>query len=150
MIIFGATSLGAGLAPSPGWLIAMRAVQGLGGALLSPAALSILTVTFARGRDRNIAMGVWGALAGLGGTLGVIAGGFLVDALSWEWVFYVNVPIAIALAAAAPAFIRERRAASQPDATLRPARCARSAPAACSRWSTAWCARSRSAGARSR
>ena len=83
----------AGSRRRPGVLIAARAVQGLGGALLSPAALAILTVTFAHGRDRNIAMGIWGGLAGLGGTLGVVAGGLLVDALGWQWVFFVNVPI---------------------------------------------------------
>jgi EmrB/QacA subfamily drug resistance transporter len=110
MALFAAASLVAGLAPSPGVLIAARAVQGLGGALLSPAALSILTVTFAHGRDRNLAMGIWGGLAGLGGTLGVVAGGVLVDALGWEWVFFVNVPIGIALIAATPLFVRESRA----------------------------------------
>jgi EmrB/QacA subfamily drug resistance transporter len=107
--LFSAASLVAGLATSPGMLIAARAVQGLGGAMLSPAALSILTVTFAHGRDRNIALGVWGALAGLGGTLGVIAGGVIVDALGWEWVFFVNVPIGILVIAVAPLFIRESK-----------------------------------------
>jgi predicted MFS family arabinose efflux permease len=91
-------------------LVAARAVQGLGGALLSPAALSILTVTFPAGRDRNVAMGVWGALAGLGGTLGVVAGGLLVDALGWQWVFFVNLPVGALLVALGPLFIRESRA----------------------------------------
>src|SRR4051812_29739540 len=100
----------AALAPSPGVLIAARAAQGLGGALLSPAALSILTVTFAHGRDRNLAMGIWGGLAGLGGTLGVVAGGVLVDAIGWQGVFFVNVPIGIALIATTPLFVRESRA----------------------------------------
>ncbi|MEU6341974.1 MFS transporter [Streptomyces sp. NPDC046977] len=106
LALFGVTSLVAGLAGSPGALIAARAVQGLGGALMSPAALSILTVTFAHGRQRNIAMGVWGGLAGLGGTLGVVAGGLLVDSLSWRWVFFVNVPVVVALIAATPLIIR--------------------------------------------
>ncbi len=106
LVLFGATSLAGGLAGSPGLLVAARAVQGLGGAMLSPAALSILTVTFEHGRRRNIAMGVWGGLAGLGGTLGVVAGGLLVDALSWRWVFMVNVPIVIALVAITPVFVR--------------------------------------------
>jgi EmrB/QacA subfamily drug resistance transporter len=109
LLVFGLTSLVAGLAQTPDQLIVMRAVQGLGGAMLSPAAFAILTVTFAQGRERNIAMGVWGGLAGLGGTLGVIAGGLLVDSLSWRWVFLVNVPIAAVLAAAAPLFIAESR-----------------------------------------
>src|SRR6187549_1812842 len=73
LTLFALASLAGGLAESQGVLIAVRAVQGLGGALLSPAALSILTVTFAHGRERNIAIGIWGGLAGLGGTLGVVA-----------------------------------------------------------------------------
>jgi len=105
--LFAAASLLAGLAPSDGLLVAARAVQGLGAAALSPAALAILTVTFAPGRERNLAMGVWGALAGLGGTLGVIMGGVLVDALGWEWIFFVNLPMAAVVALATPVFVRE-------------------------------------------
>jgi EmrB/QacA subfamily drug resistance transporter len=109
LLLFGVTSLIGGLATSPGFLIGARAVQGLGGALLSPAALAILTMTFAHGRERNIAMGVWGGLAGLGGTLGVVAGGVLVDQLSWQWVFFVNVPIVLALVALIPVFVPDTR-----------------------------------------
>ncbi|WP_406048917.1 MFS transporter [Kribbella sp. NBC_00889] len=109
LLLFGVTSLVAGLSNSPEFLIGARAVQGLGGALLSPAALAILTMTFAHGRERNIAMGVWGGLAGLGGTLGVVAGGLLVDSLSWQWVFFVNVPIVLALVALIPVFVPDVR-----------------------------------------
>jgi predicted MFS family arabinose efflux permease len=90
-------------------LIAVRAIQGVGAALLSPAALALLTVTFPAGRERNIALGVWGALAGIGGTLGVVAGGVLVDSAGWEWIFFVNVPVAIAGIVAAPYFLEESR-----------------------------------------
>ncbi|TCO47519.1 EmrB/QacA subfamily drug resistance transporter [Kribbella antiqua] len=109
LLLFGITSLVAGLSRSPEFLIGARAAQGLGGALLSPAALALLTMTFAHGRERNIAMGVWGGLAGLGGTLGVVAGGLLVDSLSWKWIFFVNVPIVIALVAVIPVFVRDVR-----------------------------------------
>lgn len=112
LVLFGVTSLVAGLAQNPEQLVIMRAVQGLGGALMSPAAFAILTVTFAHGRRRNIAMGVWGGLAGLGGTLGVIAGGLLVDSLTWRWVFLVNVPIAIVLALLVPLYVAESRVAT--------------------------------------
>lgn len=109
LALFGVSSLVAGLANSSEFLIAARAVQGLGGALLSPAALALLMVTFDHGRDRNIAMGVWGGLAGLGGTLGVVAGGVLVDTLSWAWVFFVNVPIVVLLIALIPVFVPDHR-----------------------------------------
>jgi EmrB/QacA subfamily drug resistance transporter len=107
--LFTAASLLAGLSTSPTMLIAARAAQGLGGALLSPAALSLLTVTFEQGRERNIAIGVWGALAGIGGTLGIVAGGLLVDALGWASVFFVNVPIGVALIAATLRMVPESR-----------------------------------------
>ena len=110
LLLFSAASLTAGFAWSPTSLVAARAVQGLGGAMLSPAALSLLTVTFAHGRDRNVALGVWGALAGLGGTLGAVAGGLLVDSVGWQWVFFVNVPIGLLVVALAPALIAESRA----------------------------------------
>ncbi|MDA0139059.1 DHA2 family efflux MFS transporter permease subunit [Solirubrobacter deserti] len=107
--LFTAASLAGGFATSDGLLIAARAVQGVGAALLSPAALALLTVTFPAGRERNIALGVWGALAGIGGTLGVVAGGVLVDSLGWEWIFFVNVPVAALAIAATPMFITESR-----------------------------------------
>ncbi len=110
--LFTVASLVGGLATSQWFLIAARGVQGLGGALLSAAALSILTVTYAAGRERNIAMGIWGGLAGLGGTLGVVAGGILVDAVGWEWVFFVNVPIGLALLALTTSTVADSRVVS--------------------------------------
>jgi EmrB/QacA subfamily drug resistance transporter len=107
--LFAAASLAGGFSGSAGMLIAMRAIQGIGGALLSPAALALVTVTFPAGRDRNIALGVWGALAGIGGTLGVVAGGVLVDSAGWEWIFFVNVPVAILALAVTPLVVRESR-----------------------------------------
>jgi EmrB/QacA subfamily drug resistance transporter len=109
LALFGVASLAGGFAGSSGALVAVRAVQGIGAALLSPAALALLTVTFPAGRERNIALGVWGALAGIGGTLGVVAGGVLVDSLGWEWIFFVNVPVAALAIAAAPALVPESR-----------------------------------------
>jgi EmrB/QacA subfamily drug resistance transporter len=109
LALFSTASLLAGFATSPAMLIGARAVQGLGGAMLSPAALSLLTVAFAAGRERNIALGVWGALAGLGGTLGVVFGGLIVDSVGWQWAFFVNVPIGAALIAIAPRFVSESR-----------------------------------------
>ncbi len=110
LILFAAASLAGGLAQSEGWLIAARAVQGLGGALLSPAALSMLTVLFAEGAERNRAMGVWGAVAGSGGAAGVLLGGMLTQWAGWEWVLFVNVPVATLAASG-----RLPRAAREPS-----------------------------------
>ena len=109
LILFAAASLAGGLAQSEGWLIAARAVQGLGGALLSPAALSMLTVLFAEGAERNRAMGVWGAVAGSGGAAGVLLGGMLTQWAGWEWVLFVNVPVATLAALAAFRVLPESR-----------------------------------------
>ena len=108
--LFGLSSLAAGLAPTFWSLVAFRAVQGLGAALLAPAALALLTTTYAPGRQRDIALGVWGGLAGLGGTLGVVLGGLVIDALSWRWVFLVNVPVIAVLLVAARRALPESRA----------------------------------------
>ncbi|HEY8584309.1 MAG TPA: MFS transporter [Capillimicrobium sp.] len=96
LVLFALASLAGGFATSEEWLIAARAVQGLGAAIISPAALSIVTTTFEEGADRNKALGVWGAVAGAGGAVGVLLGGILTDTLGWEWVLFVNVPIAFA------------------------------------------------------
>jgi EmrB/QacA subfamily drug resistance transporter len=109
LIVFAAASLAGGLAQSEGWLITARAVQGLGGALLSPAALSLLTVLFAEGAERNRAMGVWGAVAGSGGAAGVLLGGMLTEWAGWEWVLFVNVPVATLAALAAFRVLPESR-----------------------------------------
>ena len=114
LALFATASLAGGLAGSPGVLVTARAIQGIGAAMLSPAALAIVIVTFAPGRERNLALGVWGALAGLGGTIGVVLGGLLVDQLGWEWVFFVNVPIAVVAAVATPLLVGGSRDAGAP------------------------------------
>src|ERR671915_2112564 len=98
LVLFAVASLAGGLAQNAGQLIGARAVQGLGAALLSPAALSLVTVLFAEGAERNKAMGVWGAVAGSGGAVGVLLGGMLTEWAGWEWVLFVNVPVGIAAA----------------------------------------------------
>jgi len=109
MVLFAGASLAGGLAQSDLWLIIARAVQGLGAALVSPAALSIVTTTFREGAERNTALGVWGAVAGSGGAAGVLLGGVLTEYAGWEWVLFVNVPIGIAAAAIAPTLLGESR-----------------------------------------
>jgi EmrB/QacA subfamily drug resistance transporter len=109
LVLFSVASLLGGLAQSDVWLIAARALQGLGAAIVSPAALSIVTNTFAEGAERNRALGVWGAVAGSGGAAGVLLGGVLTQYLGWEWVLFVNVPIGVAAAALAPRLLAESR-----------------------------------------
>jgi EmrB/QacA subfamily drug resistance transporter len=109
--LFAAASLLAGLAWSDGALIFSRALQGVGAALMTPAALSILMTTFQEGRERNTALGVWGAVGASGGTIGVLLGGILTDTIGWEWIFFLNVPVGVAVIALAPALLRESRAA---------------------------------------
>ena len=110
LVLFTVSSLLDGLAWSEGSLIAFRSLQGLGAALLSPAALSILTTTFAEGRERNLALGIWGAASGSGGAAGVLLGGALTSAFSWSWIFFINVPAGLAVLAAVPFVLRESRA----------------------------------------
>ncbi len=109
LIVFSLASLAGGLAQSETWLIAARAVQGLGAAIVSPAALSIITTTFADGAERNRALGIWGAVAGAGGAAGVLLGGVLTSGLSWRWVLFVNVPIGLIAAGLAPRTLLESR-----------------------------------------
>jgi len=109
LIAFTIGSVLCGLAWSEASLIGARAIQGLGAATISPAALAILMTTFAEGRERNIALGVWGAVGGFGAAAGVLLGGVLTDALSWEWVFFVNIPVGIAAFALAPVLLGESR-----------------------------------------
>jgi EmrB/QacA subfamily drug resistance transporter len=109
LIVFSLGSLLCGLSWSEGSLIASRAVQGLGAATISPAALSILTTTFAEGRERNIALGAWGAVGGFGAAAGVLFGGVLTDLLSWSWIFLVNVPVGVVSLALVPVLLTESR-----------------------------------------
>jgi EmrB/QacA subfamily drug resistance transporter len=109
LLLFTAGSLACGLAQSSGVLIGARAIQGLGGAIISPAALSILTVTFPEGQERNRALGVWGAVAGGGIAMGVILGGILSQGPGWRWVFFVNLPIGVLAAFLAPRLLAESR-----------------------------------------
>jgi EmrB/QacA subfamily drug resistance transporter len=109
--VFGLASLAGGLADTSAQLIAARAVQGIGGALLAPAALSIVTTLFPEGAERNKALGVWGAVAGSGGVAGVLLGGILTSGLGWEWVLFVNVPLALGAAVLAPRLFSETRIA---------------------------------------
>jgi EmrB/QacA subfamily drug resistance transporter len=99
--LFSVASLANGLATSEGMLIAGRAVQGLGGAMLSPAALSVITTSFDEGAERTKALSVWAGVAAGGGAVGLLLGGLLVQTLSWEWIFFVNVPVGVAIAFAA-------------------------------------------------
>jgi EmrB/QacA subfamily drug resistance transporter len=109
LVVFSLASFAGGIAQSEAWLITARAVQGLGAAIVSPAALSIITTTFSEGAERNRALGIWGAVAGAGGAAGVLLGGILTSGLSWRWVLFVNVPIGLAAAAAAPRTLLESR-----------------------------------------
>ncbi len=109
VVVFTVASLLCGLSSSEAVLIAARALQGLGAAIISPAALSIVTTTFAEGAERNKALGIWGAMGGSGAAVGVLAGGVLTKYLGWEWIFFVNVPVGVIAFLLAPRFVRESR-----------------------------------------
>jgi EmrB/QacA subfamily drug resistance transporter len=114
--VFTIASFLCGLAWSEGVLIGARAIQGLGAAIISPAALSIITTTFEEGPERNKALGIWGAIGGSGAAVGVLAGGVLTKYFGWEWIFFVNVPVGIAAFALCRRYVRESRS----DRAVRP------------------------------
>src|SRR5881394_3138604 len=110
LVLFTVSSLLDGLAWSSGSLILFRSLQGLGAALLSPAALSILMTTFREGRERNLALGIWGAVSGGGAAAGVLLGGALTSSLSWSWIFFINVPVGLLVLGLTPVLLRESKA----------------------------------------
>ena len=110
LALFATSSLLSGFAWSSASLVGFRALQGLGGALLAPAALSLLMTTFAEGRERNRALGIYGAASGSGAAAGVLLGGVITSYLGWSWIFFVNVPVALAAIALTPFLLRESRA----------------------------------------
>ncbi len=107
--MFALTSLAGGLAQSQEWLIIARAAQGLAGAIIAPASLSILTTTFPEGPSRNRAVGIWGAMGGAGGAAGVLLGGILTDLLSWRWILFINLPIGLLAGLLSLHYISSRR-----------------------------------------
>src|ERR687887_340151 len=109
LVVFTGASLLSGLSWGEGTLIGARALQGLGAALITPAALSILTTTFAEGKERNTALGAWGGVGAFGAVAGVLLGGVLTDWLSWSWIFFVNVPVAAVGLVLTPLLLNESR-----------------------------------------
>jgi EmrB/QacA subfamily drug resistance transporter len=109
LVLFSAASLACGLSQSDTQLIVFRAIQGLGAAVISPAALAILTTTFREGEERNKALAIWGAIAGTGGAVGVLLGGILTDQVGWEWIFFLNVPIGLIVILAGQRVLHESR-----------------------------------------
>ena len=109
LVLFSAASLACGLSQSDTQLIVFRAIQGLGAAVISPAALAILTTTFREGEERNKALAIWGAIAGTGGAVGVLLGGILTDQIGWEWIFFLNVPIGLIVILAGQRVLHESR-----------------------------------------
>ena len=106
---FAVASLGAGLAGTSEMLLAARVVQGVAAAIMTPTALSILMTTFEEGAERNKALGIWGSTGAIGGTAAWLIGGPITDGLGWEWIFFINVPVAAAVAALSPVLLRESR-----------------------------------------
>jgi EmrB/QacA subfamily drug resistance transporter len=114
LALFAAASLLGGLAWAPWMLVAARLLQGVGGAALVPASLALVATTFEEGEERNRAMGVYGAMAGVGFVFGMVLGGVITEFLGWRWVLFVNVPVAIAVLSLAPAAIRESKDEAAP------------------------------------
>ena len=117
---FTAASLICGLAWSPAALLAARVVQGVGAAIMTPTALSIIVTTFPDGAERNKALGIWGALGGIGATAAWLIGGPLVDGPGWEWIFFINIPLGLAALGLSPRLLRESRATLTRGATTQP------------------------------
>src|SRR3954465_5781862 len=113
LLVFAGASLVGGLATSQAMLIGARALQGLGGAIVAPATLSILTTTFAEGAERNRALGWWGAMGAAGGAAGALLGGILTELLGWEWILFVNIPIGVGAAIAAYQLVDDDRPDTQ-------------------------------------
>jgi len=111
VLVFAAASLLCGLAWAPAALLAARVIQGAGAAIMTPTALSIISTTFAEGSERNKALGIWGALGGVGATTAWLIGGPLVDGPGWRWIFFINVPVGLVALALSPPLLRESRAA---------------------------------------
>jgi len=109
LALFTLASLVCGLSTSSGMLIGARAVQGLGAAIVTPAALSVISTTFTEGEERNKALGAWGAVGGSGAAAGVLFGGILTKYLGWEWIFWVNVPVGVSVLVLTPFYVRESR-----------------------------------------
>src|SRR5262249_28101124 len=110
VVLFTLASLLCGLAWSDKALIGARAFQGVGAAIMTPSALSIITTTFEEGAERNKALGIWGALGGIGATTAWLIGGPPVDGLGWEWIFFINIPVGVATLVLSPLLLRESRA----------------------------------------
>jgi MFS family permease len=110
--LFGLASLGAGLAGTADVLLATRVVQGVAAAIMTPTALSILMTTFQEGAERNKALGVWGSTGAIAGTAAWLVGGPITSGLGWEWIFFINVPVAAAVAALSPVLLGESRRAT--------------------------------------
>ena len=150
LAVFAVSSLTAGLASSAGLLVAARLVQGIGAALMAPAALSELTTSFREGKDRNTALGVWGAISGMAAAAGVFLGGVISQGPGWRWVFFVNPPICVVVAAGALAPAREGPRSQDRGNGLRLAGGGARDRGACCCWCTASCGHRSPAGDRSR